>query len=342
MKVGLDGLQDHARRRDAATHSWQAERRKERRSLVAELNAREKWALAVDEVEHIADSHGSITRTLAADQISAFVSRNSDLVTDVELHLEGLEEDFTTAKAATSADPGALQLSDSQGSGVGIWQTEVNCASSGTTTNYTLLGGTDSGHAKVVLGILRGVSPSWIYCKAPAVYPTSTEQDGVGGHPQITVINRSEGLAPVDTYSAADRDADDYIYNNEILIVKSAGNNGNAAVVTSPGKGLNVLTIGNYDDSTGSTDPASCGGNPSDTKNEKPELAAPGMHISLFGAEGSGTSYAAPHVAGLLADAIQAFPHLRRNAFISKAHMMAASTDFIGGEGGRRERSWWH
>ena len=121
--------------------------------------------------------------------------------------------------------------------------------------------------------------------------------------------------------TANDRHADGVVHNRWRLFVKSAGNRGAGdGRVTSPGNGYNALAVGNVnlngtsvrsDDTMAGTssfvDPTSTNGD-----REKPEVAAPGTNIAMLsagfpfgGQTNSGTSMAAPMVAGTAARLVQ-------------------------------------
>lgn len=136
-----------------------------------------------------------------------------------------------------------------------------------------------------------------------------------------TVINYSISLYVWGTLVALDHYTDYVVRHNYVTVVASAGNLGTLpdAYVTSPGLGFNVLSVGAFDDTGDATpfDPAwdndfmwpgSSWKDPISDHNdrEKPDLAAPGANITStdmgngFKTE-SGTSFAAPHVAGAAA-----------------------------------------
>ena len=133
-----------------------------------------------------------------------------------------------------------------------------------------------------------------------------------------TVLNYSFGSdTGTNQFDGLDRYMDYVIRNRFVTIVKSAGNSSTPSIpVTSPGKGYNVLTVGNYNDvntAANSDDvmsSTSVYGDPYSvfSDREKPEVVAPGVSINTtcissttcIGAD-SGTSFAAPHVAGCAA-----------------------------------------
>lgn len=70
------------------------------------------------------------------------------------------------------------------------------------------------------------------------------------------------------------------------------------------------MAVGNYNDAT-DTIVASSSFNDPETGSLKPELSAPGQNITIPGATGGGgTSYAAPHVAAMAANYLEAAPVL--------------------------------
>lgn len=138
------------------------------------------------------------------------------------------------------------------------------------------------------------------------------------------VINLSGGFLTGSTYHNIDKIVDEHIVRLNVSFVKSSGNNGGN--VTSPGKGYNVITVGNLttksDDkplqniyNTSSSAPYSM-----DTSSQynnatylanKPDVVAPGSNLYLptnattSERKGGGTSYAAPLVTGIAAQLMQ-------------------------------------
>lgn len=129
------------------------------------------------------------------------------------------------------------------------------------------------------------------------------------------VTNQSEVWGSETTPQYLDRYYDYLVRAYDFTAVIAAGNTtgSNGVNVATPGKGWNVIGVGNVDDRNSAVWSGTGVGqddiinrtwswvNPS-TGIEKPELAAPGTKINtVITPEDTGTSYAAPQVAGVAA-----------------------------------------
>lgn len=230
--------------------------------------------------------------------------------------------------------------------------------------------GTATAHATGVAGIIRArpgafrIGPfisirNTLQGFAPASRLSVGSWCGTGDHrPRIDsaanwgarVITNSYFTDTTGAVTANDRHADGLVHDRWRLFVKSAGNRGTGdGRVTSPGNGYNVLAVGNVnlggtaaraDDvmaaSSSFVDPTSTVGD-----REKPEIAAPGTDIRMLsngfpwsGQTNSGTSFAAPMVAGTAARLIQRKPFLGIWPEQLRATLMAGAVNNI--EGAKR------
>lgn len=152
----------------------------------------------------------------------------------------------------------------------------------------------------------------------------------------VSVINMSLGFVrdEGDYYNDFEKWIDHIGYQHNVTLVKSAGNNGTTSVVTCPGLAYNVITVGamspngtktKSDDFNCSFSSANNGGA---SGCNKPDVTAPGVYENY----GSGTSYAAPAVVGVIAQMIEYKPTLATNPTLIKAVLQASADRKLTGE----------
>ncbi len=315
---------DRARRR--------AEHQLQRHAAVLRWAQARGWHQQPGIAEALRSGRSSVVLSLTPAQVRQLAAGNDPMVAGIGLAEVSQDDDLNSAMAATSISTAALPNSATRGKGVGIFQTESGCPSPSKISNYSRLSGSESDHSRNVASIVRAVSPeSYLYCRAPETLPYSSDLDGVDGHPAIRIITRSSSGNDTTTYNSTDRDWDNYAYDHDIAIFNSGGNTGEeTGNVRSPGKALNLITVGNYDDN-GMKMRASSPWRDPETGNEKPELTAPGSHINAGGVTMSGTSQATPHAAAFAADMMSDLTVLMDRPYLLKARMLAGATDVIQG-----------
>jgi hypothetical protein len=214
-----------------------------------------------------------------------------------------------------------------------------------------------SGHSTGVAGIIRSVAPGGDLGIAPGsllwtggscsgntteLHNRSTAAANWGAR----TVNLSWGSNTNLILGASDRFYDTMVYNQARTIVKSAGNRdagcGLEGNVTSPGLAYNVITVGNFNANATPFVMNGCSSwrNPRSNSGDriKPEMAAPGTNIRStttaspwLGNIGSGTSFAAPMVAGTTALMINRASGLTSWPESVKAILMATATTNIEG-----------
>ena len=329
--------------------------------------SRNKWIESSDLKNQLQNDNDFLVLSLSKVDIYRILKSSKNLILGIDLDVKS-QISMTSAMKNTNIDPWALNNPwghlDNLGSGVNVYMSDSGCPFDGSMPNYTDLSGGDfHGHGVNVAKVIRLVSPnSYIYCdsKSHATPPSSSLINGSA----VKAINLSivsVFLSPA--YTLAERNWDNFIYDNQVPVFFGAGN---ASLnepenyhVNSPGKALNAISVGNYDDETNTINPTSMWKN-SEIKNQKPEISAPGTELNLNpenpnAAQSTGTSYSSPFAMGFYANLLSNYPHLEGHAALSKAMILATSNlEISGGEdkvgvGGLNyyaarylwESSWW-
>ncbi|TCC56921.1 peptidase S8 [Kribbella pittospori] len=164
------------------------------------------------------------------------------------------------------------------------------------------------------------------------------------------VVNMSLGGGPTDGTDPLSQAVNDISAQTGTLFVVSAGNDGADETIGTPGAAASALTVGAVDRTDGLADFSSRGPRLGDA-GLKPEITAPGVDIIAARAAGtamgapvdelytaaSGTSMAAPHVAGAAALLAQQHPDWKadqlKNALVSTAKTQPNQTVYAQGAG---------
>lgn len=200
-------------------------------------------------------------------------------------------------------------------------------------------------HATAVAEIMisnagyKGVAPmASLYCTGSNRSATSFYQ-GVEWliSKNVNVINMSAGIAGISNsgeYTYIEKWLDHIAINHSVHFVKSAGNTGN--YVSAPGLAYNIITVGNLNDNNSdqysisqvlrsSSAYMEATTNSNCIPTNKPELVAPGTNITTNSLSSfSGTSAAAPHVTGVIAQLLEQYPALKTQQDTVKAILTAS------------------
>ena len=331
-KKALKDEQDKERTEHDKARNVREDKIKKKVDIFAKRNKLEKDSAIVEAYKN---ARSSVVLKLKKRELEAFTLKNKDLIVGVELVGKQVN-DLAEAMLSTKINPYALNYTARRGNGIGIYVSEyAGCPDETALTNYTRLSGTTNAHSANVVGIVRGVSPeSYIYCRAFGKLSTTFDLAGDGVHPRVYIESYSWSYYGFGaSYSIYDRDFDNHVYDENMAIFKSAGNNTSSnpgTTVDSPGNALNIITVGNYNDATNAIVSDSRYTN-SEIGNEKPELVAPGAYITAGGYTRSGTSMATPHAAGFAADLMSVYSWLMFEPSKLKALMLSGATNSISG-----------
>jgi hypothetical protein len=195
--------------------------------------------------------------------------------------------------------------------------------------------GTTSTHATMTHGIIRNTERNRPHGHAPAATlfsANSYELDAIrwaARDQQCTVISQSFHRPAEQTSGALSHD-DRYkdwlaLQWPYPTIVEAAGNGPHGEFVNH--KGYNRLTVGSHNDNASAMASTSVFRNPRSAHGDRelPEIAGNGIGVTVLGQTGSGTSFAAPAVAGVAACVQEAAPVLRSWPEGTRAVLMAGA-----------------
>jgi uncharacterized protein YifE (UPF0438 family) len=221
------------------------------------------------------------------------------------------------------------------GNGIGVYVSEMNCVNpamrivnpSKHTISNTCKGEVDN-HYNGVVNIVQRASPmAHVFSFSGGNnYPSNP----FSYSPPIEIGTHSYGHETA-LYETSDMNMDNYIYNNRVINFKSAGNNRNSSIVTSPGKAVNAITVGaidpvtnKYKDYSSWKNAAFKGTHYLGDGSDKPEIA---MYTDVDDyVFMDGTSAAAPLAAGFTATLLDQHPVFKRKPALVKAVLLTGET----------------
>lgn len=234
------------------------------------------------------------------------------------------------------------------GNGIKIGQIENGRPQTGiselSSTSITR-GGTNNNtdHASLVAAIIAGssgmVPQADLYCTTADNFYQNAEWLISSG---VTVINCSNGNADNGQYNDEARWIDHVVNQHDVSWVQASGNNGPNGYVLKRGLSYNAITVGAIDDNgtVSTSDDTYADFTSYNTYNAclgmKPDVVAPGCGFSLSnGCSGTGTSLAAPHVTGMVAQIMQYMPYFSLRPDAIKAAVLSScdrkvTNEFLG------------
>lgn len=238
-------------------------------------------------------------------------SLTNDKIIYIDCYYEDNTSELTIANAVTRVNT-VQSTYGYDGTGVKIGVFEVNMISA-SFPNINIAGqsgtiGTYSSHANSVLEIVSSVAPGATYYIADSSVMTNMEAIEwlLGKGVNVITASRAIGGDGLNTYGSMSQWLDHISYNHDVHFVKSAGNSGTSGV-TSGGMAYNIVTVGNIDDrrTTSYADDIIHSTSSRYSGNGlayKPDICAPGTGlVTSFSTSFTGTSAAAPQVAGTIA-----------------------------------------
>ena len=201
----------------------------------------------------------------------------------------------------------------------------------------------NTNHASLVAAIIAGssgmVPQASLYCTTVDDFYQNAEWLISSG---VTVINCSNGVADNGQYNDEAKWIDHVVNQHNVSWVQASGNNGPNGYVLKRGLSYNAITVGAIDDNdTVSTSDDSYATFTSYNYSTaclgmKPDVIAPGCEISLSnGYLDSGTSFAAPHVTGMVAQLMKYMPYYSLRPDAIKAAVLSScdrkvTNEFLG------------
>lgn len=284
---------------------------------------------------------------------------NASEVTQMDCFEDSNKEEDSTSSILNINAKITRDTLNMKGNGVKVGILEVgypdksNPELSGSSINFDVPDSTantrKSTHATVVTSIIAGQTQGI----APAANTyVATSSNRLGDYQKIewlidqgvTLINYSAGYSDTaGEYTDMAKWIDHIGIQHDVLFVKSAGNaKYTNNKVTDPGMAYNGITVASISDNNSADEPnwsddtySSFNCYSEDSGPFKPDISAPGESIDIAGfTNNNGTSFSAPHVTGVLAQILGAYPWIFPRATTLKSLMATGTSHKTAGDYG--------
>ncbi|MBQ8600645.1 MAG: S8 family serine peptidase [Clostridia bacterium] len=323
------------------TNSFILEKRNLSKSAYQTHNSKFVQELNLNNIEFISQYAPLIICNASINDIKNLIKNDS--VTNIYYHDDAPVEDYLSSSLPTINGSYTRNVQGLTGDGVKIGQIEAGIPftshsdfSDSSITFPSTLSFSQNMHATWVAGILvgkNGMAPdAQLYSvgiNENSSFYTVTETLLNSG---VHVINMSAGWSTsTGTYDSIANWVDHIVHQHNVSFVAAAGNNGASAYVSTPALAYNCIAVGGISDEQTtdvSNDVLYDNTSQKHLVCNKPEVYAPAVLVSAAGYEDNGTSAAAPHVAGLIAQLIEAKPSIAAKPNLIKALVMVGGHDF--------------
>lgn len=307
-----------------------SDKRPARKPGRAEALRRRQWSALGEKLAEVAREHGldlaSVDKAapvvygrMAADGVRRLAEH--ELVAGIFLHDREGVLDLGDSIAVHNSDDAHTAGFTGSGVNVAVYEPGPDVTTGLTISGRFQTSGSTSSHARMTHGIIRNQERNRPHGHAPDANlfsANSYDLDAIRWAAQdagCTVISQSFHRSAEQTSDSLSHD-DNYkdwlaLHWPYPTIVEAAGNGSSTEFVNH--KGYNRLTVGSHDDNAAAMASDSVFRNPKSGHGDRelPEIAGNGVGVTVLGLTDSGTSFAAPAVAGIAACVQQAAPVLQ-------------------------------
>ncbi|GAA1973834.1 S8 family serine peptidase [Microbacterium pumilum] len=321
-----------------------SEKRPARKPSRVEARTRQEWTALGENLAEVTREYGLeperidpaapvVYGRIPADAIRKLAEH--ELVAGVFLHDREGVLDLNDSIAVHNSDDAHSAGFTGAGVDVAVYEPGPDVTTNLSISGQYQTGSGSSSHARMTHGIIRNTERNRPHGHAPDANlfsANSYDLDAIRWAAQdqgCTVISQSFHRDAEQTSDSLSHD-DNYkdwlaLHWPFPTIVEASGNGSSTEFVNH--KGYNRLTVGSHDDNAGAMASDSVFRNPKSTHGDRelPEIAGNGVGVTVVGLTDSGTSFAAPAVAGIAACVQEAAPVLKSWPEGTRAVLMAGA-----------------